>query len=108
MLFQPWKTNQTISDLPIDSAEQIRLKYQKMQRFWYSAMFYFFVAESVLGVYARNGWHIYAASCEYAPQPALSMLTAGILFVISGIFVVSKESGNISATSFFAPRGDMK
>ena len=64
--------------------------------------------ESVLGVYAKNGWHIKAASCEYSLHPALSMLVAGICSVIRGIFVVTSDRGNSFALSFFAPFGDMK
>ena len=62
----------------------------------------------MLGVYARNGWHVHALSCGYSLHPALSMLIAGIFSVISGIFVVSSESGNIFSINFFAPVGDMK
>ena len=69
---------------------------------------YFLVCESVLGVYAKNGWHIKACSREYTLLAALSMLDAGILFEISGIFVVARDRGNIFAQSFFAPLGDIK
>ena len=70
--------------------------------------FYSFVVESVLSVYAKNGWHMKALRCEYALHPALSMLIAGICSVIRGIFVVESERGNIFVLSFFAPLGDMK
>ena len=59
-------------------------------------------------MYAKNGWHTKACSCEYALFAALSMLIAGILSEISGIFVVESDRGNIFSLNFCAPLGDIK
>ena len=64
--------------------------------------------ESVFGVYAKNGWHTKAFSCEYMPHPALSAPTAGMGLASKGITVVLVDRGNVLSFSLLAPLGEMK
>lgn len=69
---------------------------------------YLLVSDSVLGVYAKNGWDIKVLNLEYTLHSALSMLVAGILLGIRGIFVVSNDRGNIASLSLWESLGVAK